>query len=99
MRFPSTLGHLLWDGHWVYRVEQELALPCTEATKTGHIGLGPGRLWEPRGDPQPSPQGREGFWRWLWNVTFLDGKIGKGIPVPREQHDQMPCELPGTFRE
>ena len=27
-------------------------------------------------------------------MTFLDGKIRKGIPVPREQHEQMPCELP-----
>ena len=56
------------------RVEQELALPPTEATKTGHIGLGSRRLWEPRGGPQPT--GGRGFWGWFWNMTFLDGKMG-----------------------
>lgn len=31
-------------------------------------------------------------------MTFLDRKIRKGIPTPREQHEQMPCEPPWCVR-
>lgn len=61
--FPSILGHL------------RLGTMPTEATKTGHMELGPKRLGESRRDLNPANKSKRAFEIWL-----PGGKIRKGIP-------------------